>query len=46
MVHHVTQELDAGEVIDFVRVPIIYDDTLETLRSEFKCVKNLYLFHH
>ena len=42
MVHYVTEDLDAGEVIDFVRVPVLSDDTLETLRSRVQmCEKPL-----
>ena len=42
MVHYVTEELDAGEVIDFVKVPILNDDTLETLKSRVQmCEKPL-----
>lgn len=42
MVHHVTEELDAGEVIDFITIPILNDDTLESLKSRVQmCEKPL-----
>ena len=36
MVHYVTEELDRGEVIDFVRVPIYSNDTLASLTERVK----------
>ena len=36
MVHYVTEDLDRGEVVDFVRVPIYSDDTLAVLTERVK----------
>ena len=36
MIHRVIEEIDAGETIDFVRVPIYNTDTYETLRTRVR----------
>ena len=36
MVHRVIEEVDAGEVVDFIRVPIFSNDTYEELRTRVR----------
>ena len=44
MVHRVIEEIDAGQVIDYIEVPILEEDTLDNLKNRVqKCEKPLLL---